>query len=63
VRKLASTDLGLSQPVCRTTSGTKEKPVGTVYIALADAKQTIWPITACAGRIRNKHGLFRNGFV
>jgi nicotinamide-nucleotide amidase len=42
VRKLAGTDLGLSSTgITGPTGGSKEKPVGTIYIALADATQTI----------------------
>jgi nicotinamide-nucleotide amidase len=42
VRKLSGTDIGLSSTgIAGPTGGSPEKPVGTVYLALADAEQTI----------------------
>ena len=57
VRKIAGTDLGLSSTgIAGPTGGSKDKPVGTVYLALSDSAQTI-----CAHHVfrwdrkRNKH--------
>jgi nicotinamide-nucleotide amidase len=57
VRKIAGTDLGLSSTgIAGPTGGSKEKPVGSVYIALADSKQTICRHYAFRwDRVRNKH--------
>ena len=42
VRRIAKTALGLSSTgIAGPTGGSKEKPVGTVYVALADGAQTI----------------------
>ncbi len=42
VRRQAGTDLGLSSTgIAGPTGGSPEKPVGTVYVALADANQTV----------------------
>jgi nicotinamide-nucleotide amidase len=42
VRKLAGTSLGLSSTgIAGPAGGSKEKPVGTLYLALSDAKQTV----------------------
>jgi len=42
VRKLGHTDLGLSTTgIAGPTGGSREKPVGTVFVALADGKETI----------------------
>ena len=42
VRKLGHTDLGLSSTgIAGPTGGSEEKPVGTVFVALADGRETI----------------------
>jgi nicotinamide-nucleotide amidase len=41
VRKLGRTDLGLATTgIAGPTGGTEEKPMGTVFIALADGRKT-----------------------
>jgi len=56
VRKLAGTELGLSATgIAGPSGGSKEKPVGTVYLALTDAKKTVCRHFAFRwGRKRNK---------
>jgi nicotinamide-nucleotide amidase len=42
IRKLGHTDLGLSSTgIAGPTGGSEEKPVGTVFVALADGRETI----------------------
>jgi nicotinamide-nucleotide amidase len=57
VRKLAGTDLGIaSTGIAGPTGGSPEKPVGTIYLALADAQQTVCRNYAFRwDRSRNKH--------
>jgi nicotinamide-nucleotide amidase len=57
VRKIAGTGLGLSSTgIAGPSGGSKEKPVGTIYLALADSKQTICRhYTFRWDRKRNKH--------